>query len=121
MLFVYPLILENTGMASRRWQKNRHALFNLYMISSLLNLLSCVFGSGIVYVENCEGHVLSDILPICEEVNGTWTHVKSNVVFFSFLFLQYAITFDWASSVFVNYGAIVFLIFGSQQISRELW
>jgi hypothetical protein len=102
--------------------KKEHFFYNLFLQSTYLNLLSMPFACSLYYFESCRGHFFSGVLPICQKVNGKWRHVDwpSPSYHVGLCLLQFLILSEFICAVFLNVGAIYFLIFGSQQISKEM-
>jgi hypothetical protein len=109
-------------MLEKKSVKKEHYFYNLFLQSTFVCMISISFGCSLYYVESCRGHFFSGVLPICQKVDGKWGHKDwpSPSYKIGFCILQFLITTDFICAVFLNFGAIYFIIFGSQQISKEM-
>ena len=109
-------------MHENPYQMFQHKIFNLYLQSTLLNLILLSPITVLYYLQSCRGHFLSGILPICVKVDGRWTHrtwpsQTHNIVL---CVLQFATVLEYVSAICVNVGLTFSIIFGCQQMAREM-
>ena len=109
-------------MHEKPYQRFQHKMFNVYLLSTLINLPSLAPLLVVYYLQSCRGHLLSDILPICIKVDGHWTHRvwPSPIYQIGLCLLQFATTLEYASAISLNVGLMFTIIFGYQQMAREM-
>jgi hypothetical protein len=110
-------------MMEKGSQRKEHFIFNLILQSTFINLILIIVAVSLYYFLSCRAHVLSGVLPICEEVDGEWEHANwasSLLIFLPLTLLHFLIINELFCSILLDLGPILFIIFASQQMLKEL-
>ena len=109
-------------MHEKPYQRFQHKIFNFYLQSCIINLLSLAPITLLYYLQNCRGHFLSGVLPICIKVDGHWTHRTwpSPIHNIGICALHFVTVLEYVSACSLVFGFGFCILLGYQQMAMEM-